>query len=164
MEWYDADVIVGSKRHPASRTNITTVRRIYSYGYYLIVKLMFGIQVRDTQAGIKVFRREVLEKIMPRLLVKQFAFDIELLAVAKRLGYTKIYEAPIEINLDFSGSTFKKTLFIFLEPNIRNMITDTLAVFYRLHVLRYYDDSSKRKWKYDKELEMRVNTGEFSHA
>jgi hypothetical protein len=30
-----------------------------------------------------------------------------------------------------------------------------------MRVLKYYDDSSKRLWKYDKELEMRVNTGEL---
>lgn len=97
MEWYDAHVLVGSKRHPASITTYTLMRKIYSWGYFLGVKLLFGLNVTDTQAGIKVYKREVLEKVLPRLVVKQFAFDIELLAVAHYLGFKKIYDAPIKI-------------------------------------------------------------------
>ena len=39
------------------------------------------------------------------------------------------------------------------------MINDTLAVFYRLRILHYYDDTSKRKWRYDPELNFRINIG-----
>jgi glycosyltransferase involved in cell wall biosynthesis len=163
MEWYDADIIVGSKRHPASKVNLSPMRKVYSYGYYLIARVLFGLRVRDTQAGIKIFKRGVLDKVLPRLLVKRYAFDVELLSVAKSLGFTKICEAPIEIDLDFEGSCFKPKLIPLLDPNIRSMFLDTLGVFYRLNLLNYYDDSSKRKWVYDKELQMRVNTGELVH-
>ena len=44
------------------------------------------------------------------------------------------------------------------------MIKDTLAVFYRLRILNYYSDEKKRKWIYDKELDMRINTGEVTNA
>ncbi len=159
MEWYDADIIVGSKRHPASETNFPRIRRIYSWGYHLLVKLLFRIPVRDTQVGLKVYRREVLEKVLPRLVIKQFAFDIELLAVAKYLGFSRIYEAPVRVHLDTEASHFNN--FFFLNPYIRNMLIDTMAVFYRMYILRYYADFSKRKWRYDKELAMRVNTGEL---
>jgi glycosyltransferase involved in cell wall biosynthesis len=165
MEWYDADIIVGSKRHPASKTNLTPLRKIYSWGYYLGVKFLFGLKVRDTQAGLKIFKRKVLEKVLPRLLVKEFAFDVELLAVAHHLGFRRIFEAPVELDLDFSdGSKFKKQYFPFFNKSIRGMLVDTIAIFYRLHVLRYYDDKSKRRWKYDKELDMRVNTGEVRYG
>lgn len=161
MEWYGSDIIVGSKRHSASKVNYSLLRRIYSEGYFRLVQILFGLRVRDTQTGLKVFKRNVLEKVMPRLLVKAFAFDIELLAVANHLGFTKIHEAPVEIELKFrSNSKISKWKPLFLEPNIRKMINDTLAVFYRLKVLKYYDDGSKRKWVYNKELEMRINTGE----
>ncbi len=161
MQWYDADVMVASKRHPASRVKLSSMRKIYSWGYYLLVKLLFGLRISDTQAGLKIFKREVLLKVLPRLLVKDFAFDIELLAVANRLGFTRIYEGPVEMTLDFSvGSKIKKDVFLFLNPTIRGMLIDTFAVFYRIHLLRYYDDANKRKWVFDKELQMRVNTGE----
>lgn len=161
MEWYESDIIVGSKRHSASKVNYSFMRKIYSEGYFRLVQILFGLRIRDTQTGLKIFRRKVLEKVMPRLLVKAFAFDIELLAVANHLGFTKIHEAPVEMELNFSkNSKIKKWRPLFLEPNIRKMLQDTLAVFYRLKILRYYDDGSKRKWVYNKELEMRVNTGE----
>lgn len=160
MEWYGADIIVGSKKHPVSLVKYPFIRRVYSWVYHVLVFTLFGIKVKDTQTGLKVFKREVLEKVLPRLLIKAFAFDVELLAVSYRLGYKKIYEAPVSIELDFTRSAFSP--FFVLDKEIRKMLLDTLAVFYRLHILRYYDDSSKRKWVYDKELEMRVNTGELN--
>ena len=150
FEWYKADIVVGSKRHPASKVKYPWQRKILSFGYQLIVWLLFGLKVKDTQVGMKFYRREVLEKVLPRLLVKTYAFDIELLSVANSLGYNKIYEAPVEISLDFGGSsivTNKKFL-----VTIFWMLWDTLAVFYRLRILRYYSRRSHRKWFKDPEL------------
>lgn len=141
FEWYKADIIVGSKRHPASKIDYPLQRRILSQGYQLLVRFLFGIKVRDTQSGIKVFKRKVIEDVLPRLLVKQFAFDIEMLSVARRLGYKRIYEAPIEMNWAWSNSVLSKSLW----RNICNMLVDTLAVFYRLKILRYYDKKKIKK-------------------
>ena len=162
MQWYDADIVMGSKRHPASKVNQPLIRKIYSWGYHFLIKVLFHLRLKDTQTGLKVYKRKVLEDVLPRLLVKRFAFDIELLAVAHHLGYTRIYEAPVEIEWDFASSSFDK--FLFLSPYIRGMLHDTLAVFYRIYILRYYDDSNKRLWKFDKELEMRINTGEMKKS
>lgn len=101
FEWYNADIVVGSKRHPASKVTYPWQRRILSVGYQTLGWLMFGLKVRDTQVGMKFYRREVLEKVLPRLLVKAFAFDIEILATANHLGYSRIFEAPVEVKLDF---------------------------------------------------------------
>jgi len=162
LEWYGADIIVGSKRHPASKVYYPSFRKLYSSVYYIFVKFLLGVKVRDTQAGLKVFKREVLEAVLPRLLVKEFAFDVEILSVANHLGFNKIYESPIYLNWDKSNTTF--TPWMVFDKNIRNMIRDTLAVFYRLRILKYYDDSKKRKWVYDKDLDMRINTGYLSES
>jgi len=155
FEWHNADVIIGSKLHPASKINYPTQRKILSIGYRLLVKLLFGLTIKDTQVGMKFFRRKVLEDVLPRLLVKDYAFDIEILAVAYRLKYIRVYEAPIELEFKNSSTitsvNFWKIVF--------HMLNDTLAVFYRLKILRYYDDSNKRKWKHDPELNFRVNIG-----
>lgn len=160
MEWYEADIIVGSKGHPASKVHYPWWRKVYSMGYHAIVRLLFGVRVRDTQTGLKVYKRNVLEKVLPRLVVKKFAFDIELLSVAKRLGFKRIFEAPVVVEMDFRRSTFKKNL-VFLDPEVRRILYDTLSIFYRMHFLKYYDDKSKRKWIYDRELDMFINTGEM---
>lgn len=159
MEWYNADIMVGSKRHSASRVNYPFIRKVFSLIYQIMVRILFNLNIKDTQVGLKIFKRKVLEKVLPRLLVKKFAFDIEILAVANYLGFKKIYDAPVELNLNIFNSNFQPIKLIF-NKNIWSMIIDTLAVFYRLRILKYYDDSYKRNWVYDKELEMRVNTGE----
>jgi dolichol-phosphate mannosyltransferase len=156
FEWYDADIIVGSKRHPVSKVNYPWQRRIFSLGYQILVRVLFGLVIKDTQVGLKCYRREVLEKVLPRLIVKTYAFDIEILAVAHALGYTRIFEAPVEVYLDFGNSsniTSKKLWYY-----IYRMFLDTLAVFYRLRILNYYSDHNNRKWVYDPELNFRVNT------
>jgi glycosyltransferase involved in cell wall biosynthesis len=156
FEFENADVVLGSKRHPQSRVAYPKTRRIISWVYQKIVKLLFGLDVTDTQVGMKIYKRKLLEDVLPRLLVKHFAFDIEILAVAHYLGYTKIFEAPVEINLFSAKSSivWNKLLRI-----IYNMLNDTLAVFYRLRLKHYYDNASKRKWRYDPELNFRINTG-----
>ena len=154
MEWYDADIIVGSKQHPASKVNYPLGRRIISFGGHLIAKYLLGINIRDTQAGLKIFKRKVLEKVLPRLLLKTYAFDLEMISVANHLGFNKIYEAPIRLTYDFKGATHAIGFKV-----IKVCLTDALAVFYRLRILHYYDDKNKRKWVYNPELEMRINTG-----
>jgi glycosyltransferase involved in cell wall biosynthesis len=144
FEWYKADIIIGSKRHPASKVIYPWQRKVLSWGYQMGVRLLFGLNIRDTQAGIKFFRREVLEKTLPRLLVKAWAFDLEMLVVANYLGYKRIYEAPIELDIEFGGiSVVTSSKFL---RTILGFIMDTLAVFYRLNILHYYDDKNRKNW------------------
>lgn len=133
MERTESDVVIGSKRHPESRSNYPKRRRILSFFYHLMVRLLFRLPITDTQVGLKLFKYEVLEKVFPKLLVKAYAFDLELLANARRLGY-KIVEAPITLNFDRESRWGRIGL-----RGIRNMLTDTLAVFYRMYLLHYYD-------------------------
>ena len=132
MDAQNADVVIGSKRHPNSVVNYPRHRRIASWGYYSLVKLLFGLPVQDTQTGIKLFKHSVLSRVFPRVLVKRFAFDIEVLANAHRLGY-KIVDAPV--TLEFQRGTFGR-----IKPrDIYRIMVDTAAIYYRMHILRYYD-------------------------
>lgn len=154
--WNDADIVIGSKRHPLSKVHYPLARRVISFGYQMLIRLLFTVNVRDTQVGMKLYKRQVLADVMPRLLVKQFAFDIEILAVAYHLGYRRIFEAPVE--LDFEGVQSSITSKSFWRI-VLNTMRDTLAVFYRLKIRHYYDDASKRKWRFDPELNFRINIG-----
>lgn len=154
FEWYNADIVVGSKWHPVSKVNYPLQRKVISRGYGLLVKILFGLRVSDTQLGMKVFKRGVLEKVLPRLLVKRYAIDVELLAVADRLGFTRIFEAPIELDWsDVVGSSVSANLL----GSILDVFLDTIAIFYRLRIKKYYDEGSKRVWKYDPDLNFKVN-------
>ncbi len=150
MAWYDADVVVGSKRHPVSKVEYSTLRRIYSFFYQMLVFVLFRLRVKDTQVGLKAFRREVIEKVIPRLVIKEYAFDIEFLAIANYLGFKKIYEAPVEINFKVGSSRF--TAGVLFDSFVRKMLWDTIAVFYRMYILRYYNSSNSKLWMKDPEM------------
>jgi glycosyltransferase involved in cell wall biosynthesis len=125
------DFVIGSKRHPDSVVRYPRSRRVGSWLYQQAVRLLFSLDVRDTQVGLKVFRREVAEEVLPLLLVKQFAFDLEFLAVARSLGYGRIEEQPVRLEYQFTGSGVRS-------PAVLLALVDTLAIFYRLRILRYY--------------------------
>lgn len=137
----DADIVIGSKLHPESQVNYPAVRRILSWGYRGLTKTLFGLTVNDTQVGLKFFRREVAEAVIPRLLVKAFAFDIEFLAVAHDFGFSKIVEGPIKLHFNDKSSITSKNFW----RVVSLMIWDTFAVFYRLKILRYYRKSKSIK-------------------
>ena len=131
LDLYSADVVVGSKRHPLSQVRYPWPRRVQSLAYQLLVRALFRVKVRDTQTGLKMFRREVAEKVVDSALVKRFAFDLELLVLARHFGYGRIIEAPVQIDYRFRSTTSPTAVF--------QVLWDTAAIFYRLKLLRWYD-------------------------
>jgi glycosyltransferase involved in cell wall biosynthesis len=125
------DAVVGSKRHPESRVRYPLLRRIYSTGFQLLVRLLFRVNVRDTQVGAKVFRREMLETVAPLVLVKRYAFDLEILAVGAEFGFDRVEEAPITLTYKFSGTSINWRA-------VYRMLLDTLAIAYRIHLRHHY--------------------------
>ncbi|MEI7792472.1 MAG: glycosyltransferase [Candidatus Berkelbacteria bacterium] len=138
MEIFDADFVIGSKRHPASKVDYPFVRRIYSWFYSKLVKLLFGLNITDTQTGLKFLKRNVARDVMPRVLVKQYAFDLEMLVIASQLGYRRIFEAPVEMKFNTEGASSAASF-----STIKKMFSDTLAIFYRAHILNYYRKNNR---------------------
>ena len=125
-----ADIVIGSKRHPDSVIDYPWHRRLASGVYYAIVRLLVGLPISDTQTGMKLFTREALGWAFSRMLVKTFAFDLEVLSIAHDKGFT-VAEAPIEMH-------FGQKLGCLSLKNVKAVMNDTLAIFYRIHILRYY--------------------------
>ena len=92
-----ADCVIGSRWLPGavSHQSQTNNRRFASRVFHFIVQLLFWLNIRDTQCGAKVMKREVIEKIHPRLQIADMAFDINLLVSIKRAGF-RILEVPTE--------------------------------------------------------------------
>jgi len=132
MEVFDADFVIGSKRHPASKVKYPFKRRVFSWGYHTIVKILFGLRVTDTQTGLKFMKKRVAKNVMPRILVKQYAFDLEMLVIAWQFGHRRIFEAPVEMEFNDLGSSVANF------GAIKKMFVDTLAIFYRAKILNYY--------------------------
>jgi len=130
METSGCDAVIGSKRHPSSLVYYPRFRRIQSWIYQMVVRVLFNLDVRDTQTGLKLFRREVLEQAVPLLAIKRFAFDLELLVVARQLGFRNVCEAPIVLTYRFESTVNLRAAW--------HVVWDTAAIFYRLRILRYY--------------------------
>ena len=125
------DFAIGSKRHPDSIVHYPRSRRIASWCYQQLNRVLFRLDVRDTQVGLKVFSRRIVDDVLPLLLVKRFAFDLELLAVAAALGYGRVRELPVRLEYRFSGSQLGSR-------GVARALVDTAAIFYRLRLLRTY--------------------------
>lgn len=130
----DADIACGSKRHPNSQVSYPLMRRFYSFCYQVLIRFLFNLNIADTQVGLKVFKRDVLEKVVPKIVVKAFAFDLELLVVARSEGFSKIIDFPIELKYGL-GSTINLTA-------VKNILADTAGIFYRKVFLRRYDEKA----------------------
>jgi glycosyltransferase involved in cell wall biosynthesis len=125
------DAVIGSKRHPASVVDYPLRRRFFSWGFQMLVRALFRVNVRDTQVGAKMFRREMLETVVPLLLIKQYAFDLEVLAVGVEFGFDRIEEMPVRIGYRFTGTGINREA-------VQRMFLDTLAIAYRIHIRHWY--------------------------
>lgn len=133
---YDADVVIASKRHPLSRVQYPLFRRLQSSVYQLLIRILFRLPLHDTQTGLKVMRRDVALRVLDSAVVKRFAFDLELLVLARTFGFTRILEVPVTIDYQFATTTNLRAVF--------RVLQDTAAIFYRLHITRYYTGGGKR--------------------
>ena len=119
----DADIVIGSKLHKDSQIKYPFIRRIMSYGYYVFIKVLFGLKVKDTQTGIKLFKTESASEILKNLRTSRFSFDLELLAIAANKGL-KIEEMPVVVNF----SRNKKNRSTIRLSSIFEMLRDSVRI------------------------------------
>ena len=100
-----ADLAVGSRLLPGSRTTRGWKREVLSRGYSRLIQGALGLQVRDAQCGFKAIRREAARVLVPQVEDNGWFFDTELLVRAQRAGY-RIAEVPVRW-VDDNGSTVK---------------------------------------------------------
>ena len=92
-----ADCVIASRWLPGAviHQSQASHRHFASRVFHLIVQLFFWLNIRDTQCGAKVMKREAVEKIHPFLRIADMAFDINLLVALHRAGF-RILEVPTE--------------------------------------------------------------------
>jgi len=122
---HGADAVIGSKLHPDSTVHYPLIRRVYSLGYFILIKSLFGLPIRDTQTGLKLVRRDLLLRAIESTELKGFAFDLELLVRLVALG-AKMAEAPVVVHhrMAFSSIRF---------GDVINIARDTWRVWRNLH-------------------------------
>lgn len=121
-----ADAVIGSKWHPQSQMDYPLLRKVYSGAFYALTRLLFGLPVRDTQTGSKLFKRSVLEQAFPRMQVRHYAFDLELLVLAHVSG-ARITEAPVTVTTQRLNQRIRLR-------DVARMLVDTFGIWWRLRV------------------------------
>ncbi len=94
-------VVIGSRSLPGARIERPQplYRRIMGRAFNRLARLAAGGAYADTQCGFKLFRRDAARAIFSRVTVDGFAFDVEVLYLARRLGYA-VGEVPVVWNND----------------------------------------------------------------
>jgi len=98
----DADVVIGVRDLEQSHRGLRKV--ISNFGNRLVRRLLH-LDIHDTQCGFKAFRAPVADAVFGRQTILGWGFDIEILALAVRLGY-RIDTIPIDDWQDIAGGTF----------------------------------------------------------
>ena len=90
------DIAIGSRAAPGARIPVPSPlrRRISSRIFHLLVRILFGLEFADTQCGFKAFSRRAARIMAKEGKVAGFAFDVELLLLARR-HKMKVKEFPV---------------------------------------------------------------------
>ena len=129
----NADVVIGSKMHPKSIINYPPGRKFVSFSYFFFIAFLFNQNFHDTQTGLKLFKAEVIKPVMKKILVKRFAFDVEMMVMIARQKWN-IVESPVIMEYKREQKWGRIRV-----KDILQVLQDTLAIFFRLHFSKEYD-------------------------
>jgi len=92
----DLQIIVGNRQHPDSQIicHQSWMREGMGKTFNALVRWLAGIEIRDTQCGFKGFRQAASRAIFERQRTDGFSFDVEVLLLAKALGFS-VKEMPV---------------------------------------------------------------------
>ncbi len=129
----EADIVVGSKRHPLSIVRAPLLRRFLSLAFNMLERHLTGVKATDSQAGFKAMKSLVLYRVLPLAAGKRFAFDVELLAIASLLGF-RVRELPVRVDLRAQVNV----------GQVWRMMLDVLGIAYRIRLRRWYQKNIAR--------------------
>jgi dolichyl-phosphate beta-glucosyltransferase len=129
------DLVIASRFVPGLKVlcPVLWYRKIMEKVFRLLrMAILNNWKVQDTQCGFKVFRASVARKIFPMSTVKRFAFDAEIIFIAKKFGYS-IKELPVILQNP--------------ERSHIRLFRDPVNMFFSLLEIRWNDLTRQYKWK-----------------
>lgn len=133
MESSGCDVVIGSKLHKDSELKYPIKRKIMSIGYYMMLRVLFRLKLRDTQTGLKLFKADALKPVAHLVRTSGFAYDIEMLVAVSRRG-RRIEEVPVKV-VYVRERKARRIKF----KDVWQAFKDTLAIYVRAVFKKYYD-------------------------
>lgn len=91
-----ADIAIGS-RWLRTETQIQRQplhRQVFGRIFNLLMRLILGLQFKDTQCGFKAFNRTAAQAIFPLQKIERWGFDPEILFLARKMGF-RVKEVPV---------------------------------------------------------------------
>ncbi len=126
--WLDKgyDVAIGSRSLKESQVEIyqSFMRRSMGKIFNKIISLIVFTGFKDTQCGFKCFKRDVVDNVFRKQRIEGFAFDVEILLIARRQGF-RIKEVPVR----WLNSPYSKF----------HIIKDSLHMLYDLFRMKFYN-------------------------
>jgi glycosyltransferase involved in cell wall biosynthesis len=140
-----ADVAVGNRRHRQSRYSVPVRlfgflyrRHLVGFAFNLGVRGLLQVGLRDTQCGLKGFRREALHRMAPALAVDGFALDVELIVAARAHGL-RIADVPVDVRYDTAMSSVR------LVRSALRMSRDLIGIWRRRMAGHYAPGGASRR-------------------
>jgi hypothetical protein len=118
------DLVIASKRHPRSNVTVPRARAFLSRAFNLIIKLAIDLPQKDTQAGFKAGKGDIMRAIFRNISVNRYAFDVELLTIAS-IMHLKIQEMPVIMKID---RMFR----------MKEMSLDVARIWYKYRIARHH--------------------------
>jgi glycosyltransferase involved in cell wall biosynthesis len=127
------DVVIGSRALiNEGQTNIRLIRKLLGGGFNLLARVILNMKYRDTQAGLKGFRREAARQVFARQQLTDFSFDVELVYIARK---RKLHVAEIPAHVSAHHSYKVSKVRLFRDP--LRMFGALLRIRYNSFVGRY---------------------------
>lgn len=123
-----ADIVIGNKKNSHSQISYPVARRIYSSLLHYLIRIFLNLPFEDTQVGLKLFKKEVLTDLLPRLTINRWAFDLELLALAQKKRGLVVREFPITITYNYATNISFR--------DVGGFMVEFLIIFYLFRIKR----------------------------
>ena len=143
------DVLVGNRQHPNSQIvqHQSMMRECMGNVFNRMVQVLAGLDISDTQCGFKGFRYRTAKEIFGRQRTDGFAFDVEVLLLAKAMNFS-VAEMPVRWR-DSPASHIRivrDSLRMLRDvAHVRKLVRDTMHEFpYRLGNLSFSREATVR--------------------
>ncbi len=127
------DVVIGCRNLiPESVKRVNLIRKVAGAIFNIVSRKILDLPFKDMQAGIKGFKKDVAKELFKKQEMTGFAFDVELIYIARKKGYT-IGEIPARVSNKHLNKASKVNLLV---DSIK-MLVDLLKINYNNRIGRY---------------------------
>ncbi|KAL4854070.1 Dolichyl-phosphate beta-glucosyltransferase [Chlorella vulgaris] len=127
-------MVLGSRAHlkESAMSKRNALRNFLTHAFHLMVTMVIGNHIRDTQCGFKLFTRAAAQQLYRNLRLQRWCFDVELVYLAQQL---KVPMAEVQVNwTEMAGSKIRPTSVMHMATELLTFKIAYTGGFWRLKV------------------------------